>query len=294
MKFILLSSSLAVIGSAIFTQSEIPVAVKTHVTILQEAKSFKAEFSVQKLSGGSEKGTVIYSKTGMFKIDLPSKLVESDGKLVWTYNKAANTYTEVPASVAPTKDLAVWAWAAFFSADALKGTKEYALKGSRTIKGSSVTEYTAKMANEKPFTLFIDAKTGVARGIANPEFIILAQGEMMIGKEALDAKDFTFVPPAGAKKEEKPAADSITYSQVETILKANCLPCHSAGNRKAGLAVESYEGVMAKITAGNANNSGLFRSIAGPRATMPQGKAPLSKADLDIIEGWINAGAKNQ
>ena len=293
MKFLLLSSALAVLGSAMFTQSDLPGAVKGHVAILQDAKSLKADFVIQKLSGGIEKGSLVYAKGGMFKIDTVTKLVESDGKMIWTLNKAANTYTEIPASLAPTKEFAVWAWAPFFSADALKGTKDYASKGSRIIKGSSVTEYAAKMANDKAFSLFIDASTGIARGASNSEVIVLAQGDLKIGKDAMDIKDFTFTPPAGAKKEEKPAADSITYPQVESILKANCLPCHSSGNRKAGLSVESYEGVMAKVVASNAANSGLFRSVSGPGASMPKGRAPLSKADVDTLEGWINAGAKN-
>jgi outer membrane lipoprotein-sorting protein len=294
MKFFILSSAMAVLGTAFLPQTDLPGVVKSHVSILQEAKSLKAEFTVTKLSGGLEKGTLVYSKTGMYKIDMPSKLIESDGKMVWTFNKQANSYTEMPASLAPTKEFNVWAWAAFFSTDALKGTKDYVVKGNRTIKGIPVTEYLAKMANDKAFSLFMDLKTGVARGASNSEVVIMAQGDIVLGKEAMDIKDFTFMPPAGAKKEEKPAESSITYSQVETILKANCLPCHSSGNRKAGLSVDSYEGVMAKIVAGNAMNSGLFRSIAGPRATMPQGKAPLAKTDLDIIEGWIKAGAKNQ
>jgi outer membrane lipoprotein-sorting protein len=105
MKFFLLSSSLAVLGSALLTQSDLPGAVKSHLTILQEAKSFKADINVQKLSGGLEKGSLVYSKGGMFKIDMPAKLIESDGKMVWTFNKMANTYTEVPASLAATKDL---------------------------------------------------------------------------------------------------------------------------------------------------------------------------------------------
>ncbi len=294
MKFFLLTSAMAVLGAAFLTQSDLPAVVKSHVTILQDAKSLKAEFTVTKLSGGLEKGTLTYSKAGMYKIDMPSKLIESDGKMVWTLNKQANTYTEMPASLAPTKDFHIWAWAAFFSADALKGAKDFTVKGNKTIKGVPVTEYAGKMSNDKAFSLFLDLKTGVARGASNSEVVVMAQGEIVLGKEVMDVKEFTFVPPAGAKKEEKPTANSITYSQVETILKANCLPCHSAGNRKAGLSVDSYEGVMAKVVAGNAMNSGLFRSIGGPRATMPQGKAPLAKTDLDIIEGWINAGAKNQ
>ena len=293
MKLILLSSALAVLASGIITQSDLPGPVKGHVTLLQDAKSLKVDFAVQKLSGGVEKATLVYSKTGMYKIETPTKLTESDGKMVWTFDKQANTYTETTTSLAPTKDFSVWAWAAFFNVDALKGTKDYVSKGTRTIRGNSVSEYSAKMGNDKPFSLFIDAKTGVARGVGNADVIVLATGDITVGKEAMDGKNFTFVPPAGAKKEEKPAADSVTYASVETILKANCLPCHSAGSRKAGYSIESYDGVMAKVVAGNAANSGLFRSISGARATMPQGRAPLSKANLDIIEAWIIAGAKN-
>ena len=289
---LLLLSSLAVLTSALM-QSDLPGAVKGHVAILHDAKSLKVTFTINKLGGGLEKGSLVYSKTGMYKIDMPTKLVESDGKLVWTLDKQANTYTEMPASVAATKDPAVWAWAAFFNVDALKGTKDYVAKEPKTIRGSLVTEYTAKMANDKPFSLYLDAKTGVARGTSNADAVVLAQGDIMIGKVEMDIKDFTFVPPADAKKVEKPAADSVTYAQVETLLKANCMPCHSSGTMKAGLSVESYEGVMRKVTAGNAMGSALFRTISGPKPSMPQGRSPLAKADVDTIEAWINGGAKN-
>ena len=291
MKFLIFPAALALLTTGMLSQSELPGPIKGHVALLQDAKSLKVSFTVQKLSGGLEKGTLVYSKPGMFKIDTPNKLVESDGKLVWTLDKQANTYTEVPASKAPTKEFAVSAWSAFFNDDAMKGTKEYMSKGSRTIRGASVTEYSAKMANDKAFTLFLDDKTGVARGTSNSDAIVLASGDIAVGKDALDIKDFTFVPPADAKKIEKPVGP--TYAQVETILKANCLPCHSAGSRKAGLSVDSYEGVMAKVVAGNSGNSGLYRSVAGARASMPQGRAPLSKEDTDLIAAWIDAGAKN-
>jgi uncharacterized membrane protein len=132
----------------------------------------------------------------------------------------------------------------------------------------------------------------VARGAGNADVIVLATGDITVGKDAMDIKDFTFVPPVDAKKIDKPA-DTATYAQVETILKANCLPCHSSGSRKSGLSVDSYEGVMAKVVAGNSGNSALYKSVAGPRANMPQGRAPLSKADTDTIAAWIDAGAKN-
>ena len=291
MKFLLLFAALAMFTTGMLSQSELPGPVKGSITLLHDAKSLKVTFAIQKLSGGVEKATLVYSKEGMYKIETQNKLVESDGKILWTLDKQANTYTEVPASKAPTKEFAVWAWSSFFNDDALKGTKEYAAKPSRTLRGASVTEYNAKMANDKAFTLFLDDKTGVTRGAGNSEFIVLATGDITVGKDALDTKDFTFVPPTDAKKVEKPVGP--TYAQVEAVLQANCLPCHSAGNHKAGLSVDAYEGDMAKVVAGNSGNSGLYKSIAGSRANMPQGRAPLSKVDTDLIAAWIDAGAKN-
>ncbi len=293
MKLILLSSSLAVMAGGLVIQSELPGPVKAHLNLLQDAKSLKTDFIIQKLGGGVEKASILYAKGGMFKIDTATTMTESDGKTIWIFNKGANTYSEIPASLAPTKENFVWAWAAFFNPDALKGTKEYVMKGSRTLRGAAVSEFSAKMANNKEFTLYLDTKTGVARGFGNSEAIILATGDIVIGKTAMEAKDFMFVAPAGVTKVEPPVPDKVTFKMVKAILQANCLPCHSSSNMKANLSVDTYDGVMRKVKEGMPAMSGLFTSVTGTKPSMPQGRAPLSKDDVDNIEIWIKAGAKD-
>jgi len=293
MKSILITTAAALLGTALFTQAEAPAAIKAHVTALHEAKSFKAEITVQKLSGGGlEKGTVSYSKNGLFKIDNATTLAVSDGKMVWILNKQTNTYTEAPASLARTKDLDVWAWAAFFNEEAFKGIKSFTAKPAKTIRGNSLTEYALKLANDKEISIYIDNKTGIARGTITPDVLILAS-TMAVSKDEIDAKEFAFAAPAGAKKEEvKPS--SATFAEVQTILKNSCQGCHNDGNAKAGLSVDSYAGIMKKITAGDAAGSALYRSISGSKPRMPKGGAPLSQKDQDTIAGWINSGAKNE
>ena len=294
MKSILLASMAAIFGTALFTQADAPAIIKGNISALHDAKSFKAELTVRKLTGGSpEKEAVSYSKDGMFKIDSASTLTVSDGKMVWVLDKKANTYSEAPASLSRTKNPDVWAWASFFSADAFKGIKEYTVKSTKTIMGNSVTEVVLKNANDKEITLYVDAKTGVDRGMVGTELLVLA-GQMAISKDPIDAKEFAFTPPAGAKKEEiKP--DSASFADVQKILIANCQGCHNDGNAKAGLSVDSYTGIMRKVVAGDAASSGLYRSVSGSRPKMPAGgAAPLSQKDRDTIAAWINAGAKNE
>jgi outer membrane lipoprotein-sorting protein len=280
MKSILFTSALALFGTAILTQTDLPTPVKNHVKTLKETQYFTAKFSVRKVSGGLENETLAYMKGGKFKIETPSQLAVSDGKMVWILNKHANTYSDV------------WAWAAFFNEDALKGTKEYEAKGTRTVKSVAMTEYAGKTEKGVAFSLYIDPKTGIARGYSSGDLLVLAT-DIVAGKGDADTKEFTFTPPAGAKKEEpKPEAEAVSYSAVEPILKNSCLGCHNSGNAKAGLAVDSYEGVMKKVTAGDAAASALYRSISGARPRMPKGGAPLSQKDQDTIAAWINSGAK--
>lgn len=294
MKSILLTSAAALLGTALLPQAEAPAAIKNHISTLHSAKSLKLDLNVRKISGGVlEKEIVTYSKDGMFKIDSPSTLTVSDGKTVWTLNKQANTYTEGPAALTRTKDIDVWSWAAFFNEEAFKGAKEFTPKATRNLPVGPANEMAIKLANDKELILYIDVKTGVARGLSNSEYIVMAT-TLTLGKDALDAKEFAFTPPAGAKKEEiKPV--SASFADVQAILSTNCQGCHNTGGAKAGLAVDSYASIMKKVTPGDAAGSSLYRSISGPRPKMPAGgKPPLSQKDQDTIAAWINAGAKNE
>jgi outer membrane lipoprotein-sorting protein len=286
--FLLTSSSIFLAGAY---QSDVPSALKSHHAGLVAAKSLKLSVTSQKLSGGSEKLTLLYSKPSSFKIDSATRLTVSDGKMVWNYNKTTKTYTEEPVSMVRTKDADTWVWSSFFDAEALKGIKEATTKGNRALRGVQVTEVAVKRGNDT-FTFYLDVANGVVRGFGNSDSIVFAS-ELTVGKEIANEKEFAFVPPVGATKEEPKPLDAVTYASVEKIFAQSCVRCHSSSNSKGNYAMDSYTGVMKRVKAGDASGSVMFQYIKGIRQPqMPKGGS-LSSADLDAIEAWINAGAKN-
>src|SRR2546426_11856082 len=84
--------------------------------ILKAAKALKVTYTFQHVPGSRVEYTLTYSKPNLVLVDGPERLIESDGKTVWEYNKAAKTYTETPFSAEllakKAEDDEVLAWAA--------------------------------------------------------------------------------------------------------------------------------------------------------------------------------------
>lgn len=87
-------------------------------------------------------------------------------------------------------------------------------------------------------------------------------------------------------------------SQVHPILAANCTVCHNAEKRSGGLALATYEGVLAGgrsgavIQSGQSASSLLMKRLRGeiePR--MPMGGV-LNDAQLALLRSWIDQGAR--
>ena len=121
--------------------------------------------------------------------------------------------------------------------------------------------------------------------------------EVKLGEVATSS--FTFTPPAGAKKAEKPKVEEVPFSAVAGILRANCLGCHGGGNTFAGYSVSSYDSAMRggrggkAVVPGDPDHSALYLYVAGKRQPrMPKGGSPLSQRDIDTIKNWIASGAK--
>ena len=88
-------------------------------------------------------------------------------------------------------------------------------------------------------------------------------------------------------------------SDVVPILERNCLACHSSSAKMGGLVMESYDSLMKGGTHGspivphNVHESRLAQMLEGKiEPQMPYGADPLPKADIAVIEAWINAGAE--
>jgi ribosomal protein S16 len=93
--------------------------------------------------------------------------------------------------------------------------------------------------------------------------------------------------------------DTVYFQQqVLSIFVSNCSlsGCHDAISQQHGLVLTNYNGIMAKISPGNLNNSKIWEKINDndPSDRMPPPpRNPLSQAQKDIIKKWIQQGAKN-
>jgi hypothetical protein len=113
---------------------------------------------------------------------------------------------------------------------------------------------------------------------------------------ATASHDFS-VTVAAAPSPPPPAAVSFS-TQIQPILTANCIICHSPSggasfmNLTEGNAYASL--VPQRVTAGNSAGSLLFQRITGVvQPQMPLNRTPLSDADQTLIKTWIDEGAPN-
>lgn len=90
-------------------------------------------------------------------------------------------------------------------------------------------------------------------------------------------------------------------TQVKPILNSKCISCHGGVKAKAGFSVLFREEALAKtesgkpaIIPGDAAASEMIRRIKNtdPEERMPYKHEPLSSHDIEILEQWIEQGAK--
>ena len=99
----------------------------------------------------------------------------------------------------------------------------------------------------------------------------------------------------------------VSFSQhVKPILDQNCIACLQEGGEGravSGFSMISYADLMKgtqfgpMVIAGDSEGSNLIVLMEGradPSISMPHGTAaPVRKADIETIRGWIDQGAKN-
>jgi hypothetical protein len=99
-----------------------------------------------------------------------------------------------------------------------------------------------------------------------------------------------------------------TANDVQAILNANCISCHSGAAPPRGLTLVDVRAVVGaaavgcaqklRIFSGDSAHSYLVDKLLGAAQDggcfsgkqMPLGKAPLSASDISLITSWINAG----
>jgi|GEM_PF-674044 len=295
---ILFCGSIAVLAS----QVALPGLLSAHVKSMGEAVSLSGTLNVQPLPGTARVVTFKYSKPNFLRIDTEEGFSVCDGKSVYNYVKASNSYTVEPVNesgIAETMGDDVWAWAPFFNKDSYKNLDSAKLGAKRTVKGTKVTEVnvTWSKPNSGESTLYFE-DSGAIKGYTikngDKETLILAEN-LTVGKEVLDASMFAFVAPTDSKKVEAMETAKGGYAAVQAILTRNCMPCHNAQNHKEGIDLSTYDSIMenqSAVVAGEPERSGIYKSTSGPRASMPKDKSRLKDSETKIIFDWIKDGAK--
>src|ERR1700722_20668156 len=97
-----------------------------------------------------------------------------------------------------------------------------------------------------------------------------------------------------------PGLAAVNYDDdVKPIFNRYCLGCHSAGEMRAGLSLESYQGVLKGssggdvVKAGRATQSALYLAVShegGGVPPMPLGGAKIPDVAINTIKDWIAAG----
>ncbi len=100
---------------------------------------------------------------------------------------------------------------------------------------------------------------------------------------------------AQEKSEEAPAVNFTDH--VLPIFRQHCLKCHNANDAEAGLAIDTYAGVLEgggsgeAVSDGDANSSRLYLVMThAEEPTMPPNQDPIPKEQLEIIRQWIDGG----
>lgn len=260
---------------------------------MNEAGSLSLTLTESVIGGTTHDIRLVFAKPNRMRIDAPDRTTITDGKTVWTYDKAAKTYDEAPAGSQLANEWThgnAWVYNAFFNpkfadevASAVKGS-------SRKLRNVAVTDWTITRKDKMVYSVQIDDELGVARGVRftrdKSEVFVFAK-ELSMKSDPLGESEFVFVAPAGVTKKEVGAV--LTFADIKPILDGNCIGCHSGPSAKARIDLSSHAGVSRVVTAGDPNGSRMMRPVK--RGAMPPTGA-LKPELIAKLDQWIKDGAK--
>jgi hypothetical protein len=79
-------------------------------------------------------------------------------------------------------------------------------------------------------------------------------------------------------------------ADIQPILQANCVMCHSSSSAAGGIKLDSYANVMPHA------KSGILSKVINHKfgvAAMPQDADKLPKCTISQVDGWITQGYLN-
>ena len=301
MKSVALFALAPAVLAALGGQGSLPEPLAGDFAKLASAQSLHVHYTFLIGSDSQGRYDLWMSRDKLFKLAYPGGFVLSDGQNIYTYTKATNSYSKAPLSdralAAFDRRPEVFAWAPFFEKSPELHVQSAQLGQSHSFRGSPVQDVTYQVTPQNgKATVFIDQGLGVARGAKlETDKVYLAQADEISVSDKADSSDkYAFVAPDGAT-ETAMAGAGVTYAQVQDLMNNNCMPCHNSNNQRAGFDLTNYGGVASTVQPGKSSDSLLIKALTGNGADlMPRGRAPLSDANIHLIQQWIDSGAKNQ
>ena len=265
---------------------------------LQSSAGLHAQILVSTVTGAPTPYTIDYAKGGKYRINNPTTLWVCNGKLLWTLNKKANTYTKVPANLTPTQIPALLEYEGYFVHNPFPTAHSIVNSGSKMLHGVSSDVITIKMTGSTVARILVrkSDRAPIAEQYIKPgtAITVLSKKVQLLSSTPPSAL-FEFEAPAGAKL-VKPVVAGATYADVDKIFQASCVRCHGGSG---GLNLGTYQSLMQggnggkEVIAGDPDHSPLYEYVHGDlMPQMPLNGTPLSAKDQKTIYNWIKAGAK--
>ncbi len=99
------------------------------------------------------------------------------------------------------------------------------------------------------------------------------------------------------------AGATVSFAKdIYPILQANCIGCHQPAKKQGGYLMTDFESLLAKgesgnpaIVPGKSSESYIIHEIVpiDGKAEMPKNGKPLHASEIELIQRWIDQGAKN-
>jgi hypothetical protein len=112
---------------------------------------------------------------------------------------------------------------------------------------------------------------------------------------------YTIGDALGLAEEVRPAPTSFYTQRVAPVLEAHCVGCHGDRRPRDGLRLDDLKFLMRggeegpAVVPGNPGKSPVYERLllpsADPRAMPPDGRAPLSSDEMEVLRLWIARGA---
>lgn len=202
------------------------------VNKLHDAGSVTVSAKSVSLGSSASAWNLVLSKPNMFKLDDATTTVVADGTTVTTYQKDKNQYYQVPETATSVKDALTKSqysiWLAFFDANAFGTPIQSQSMGTQAIDGSNFDKVQVKApaGNHTNATLYLDqsssmpSKAQFLKGTDSSSAQITKFNKVTLG-DKLTAADFSFTPPADAKKVDP--ADLTSAEWLTDLEKAKTL-----------------------------------------------------------------------